>query len=420
MLTSRQAVTASLSRKNGKLCLAAGLLASAFLAQSLPTQAQSGTPQFESVSPQYQVHEPPAPKRIVGDYQSGSKFNDPPYAAAQIPYSKLTHIIHAGVPFDENGNLQVPAGFVEHELTERAHAAHVKVMLLIGGDITALETNPGILKPLLKNLKEFVTANDYDGIDLDWEYPETSQDTALLLSFMTALRKTFPSPYLLSIDAAPWNEPAYDVPHLKKVIDFFNVMTYDCAGPWTAHAQLNSPVFWDSSNPAPYECEPGGSDKESTDIFLADAPASQINQGTPFYGYEYTNVKKLFGLCPNAATTADGDCDDTVLTLSYGQNIKPLLNAKGNKKLWDVHYDSKALVPYLLKANGSDGFVTYDDPLSTFVRVWYSDWNRNLGGTFLWSLDEDYDGHSQDLLDSMYYASQRYIPDSIQKQLTGK
>ncbi len=413
----RHSLLASSSRKRAPLALLAPLFLSVLIARALPLQAQADL--LQSADPQYGTHEPPAHKRIVGDYQSGSKFNDPPYAAAQIPYSKLTHIIHAGVPFDENGNLQVPAGFVERELTERAHAAHVKVMLLIGGDVTALETNPAILKPLLKNLKEFVTANDYDGIDLDWEYPETSQDTALLLSFMTALRKTFPSPYLLSIDAAPFNEPAYDVPHLRKVIDFFNVMTYDCAGPWTAHAQLNSPIFWDNTNPAPYECEPGASDKESTDLFLADAPASQINQGTPFYGYEYTNVKKLFGLCPNAATTDDGDCDDTVLTLSYGQDIKPLLTARG-KKQWNVHYDAKALVPYLLKANGSDGYVTYDDPLSTFIRVWYSDWNRNLGGTFLWSLDEDYDGHSQDLLDSMYYASQRYIPLSIRQQLADK
>lgn len=346
-------------------------------------------------------------KRIVADYQYGSQFSDPPYTAAQIPFHKVTHIIHAGVPFDGNGNLQVPGGFVEPELITKAHAAGVKVLLLIGGDVTALETNPAILKPLLANLKAFVKANDYDGIDLDWEYPQSSQDTALLLSFMTAVRQTFPSPrYLLSIDAAPWNEPAYDVPHLRKVIDWFNIMTYDCAGPWTAHAQLNSPIFWDPNNTAPYECQPGGSDQESADLFLKDAPAWQLNQGTPFYGYEYTNVKKLFGLCPNAATTEDGDCDDSVLTLSYGADIKQLINKKG----WTVHRDPFSLVPYLLRADGSNGFVTYDDAESTFLRVWYSDWNRGLGGTFLWSIDEDYDGHSQDLLNAMYLASRHVLP----------
>jgi chitinase len=367
---------------------------------------------LESVSLQAQapITVPLPQKRMVGDYNFYSRFSTPPYGSAQIPYDKLTHIIHAGVPFDEHGRLQVPAGFVEPELTLRAHKAGVKVMLLICGDMTALETDPKILKPLLKNLKEFVLSNDYDGIDLDWEYPQTPQDTTELVIFMTALRETFPSPrYLLSIDAAPFIEPVYDVVHLSKVIDFFNIMTYDCAGPWTAHAQLNSPIFWDNSNPAPYECEPGASDKESADIFLQEAPASKLNQGTPFYGYEYTNVNQLFGLCPNSVYTSDGECDDTVLTLNYGTDIKPLINKQG----WKVHRDPKAMVPYLLRADGSDGFITYDDPLSTFERVWYSDWSRGLGGTFLWSLDEDYDGHSQDLLDAMSAASRHVIPAGL-------
>lgn len=60
----------------------------------------------------------------------------------------------------------------------------------------------------------------------------------------------------------------------------FNIMMYDCAGPWTAYGQLN--------------------------------------MGTPFYGYHYTNISQLFGLCPNAAYTSDGACDNTVLTVFYG------------------------------------------------------------------------------------------------------
>ena len=82
-----------------------------------------------------------------------------------------------------------------------------------------------------------------------------------------------------------------------------------------------------------------------------------------------------------------------------------------------VHRDKVALVPYLLRKDGSPGFITYDDPLSTYTRVIYSDWVQGLGGTFMWSLDEDYDGHSQDLLDAMYQATQlQPLSDDDQQQ----
>jgi len=344
------------------------------------------------------------PKRLVADYDSGSKFLAAPYTytAAQIPYSKITHIIHSGVGFDADGNLQVPDQFIEPTLIPQAHAAGTKVVLLIGGDVTGLEANPSAVPTLVANLKAFVTTNDYDGLDLDWEYPGSAADTAFLLTLEKAFRADFHSPrYILSVDAAPWSASVYGAATLKNVIDWFNIMTYDCAGPWTAYGELNSPIFWDNSDPAPFECEPGGSDQQSGAIFLAEVPASQLNQGTPFYGYKYTNINTLFGLCPNSATTKDGECNNTVKTVSYGPNVKPLLA----KKKWVSYRDSVALVPYLLKKDGSDGFVTYDDPLSTYTRVLYSDYVQNLGGTFMWSLDEDYDGQSQDLLDAMYQAT---------------
>ena len=356
-------------------------------------------------------------KRLVADYDEGSKFNAPPYAysAEQIPYDKLTDIIHAGLSFDDDGNIQVPDGFVEPILTARAHDAGDHVVLLIGGDLSQYESKPtATMNKLVANVREFVHEHDYDGVDLDWEYPGTAADAAMLVKFEKALRAVLPSPrYILSIDAAPWSASAYDASALRKVIDWFNIMTYDCAGPWTAHAQLNSPIFWDNRNPAPEECQPGGSDQESAKIFLAEVPASQLNQGTPFYGYEYTNVNALFGLCPNAATTDDGDCDDTVLTLNYGSDIKQLINKKG----WEVHRDPYALVPYLLKKDGSPGYVTYDDPESTYFRVLYSDYVQGLGGTFLWALDEDYDGHSQDLLNAMYRATKKELPLGLERSI---
>jgi len=344
---------------------------------------------------------PTLPKRLVADYDMWSKYLDPPYtySAAQIPYQKLTHIIHAGVPFNADGSLSIPDGYIEPELINMAHAAGVKVQMLIGGDFYGVE-NAGSIATLVDNVNAAVQQYGYDGVDVDWEYPETTTDRNFLVDLMARLRKSN-SNYVLSIDAAPWGGYGYFVTELKKSLTFFNIMMYDCAGPWTAYGQLNSPIFWDHRDPAPWECQPGGSVEGAANIFLAKIPAEQLNMGTPFYGYHYTNIHREFGFCPNAATTQDEACDYAVTTQNYGPNIKPLINKDG----WHTYYDPVAMVPYMTRGDGKEGYVTYDDPTSTYMRVWYSDWQRGLGGTFMWSLDADYDGHSQDLLDAMYSAT---------------
>ena len=340
-----------------------------------------------------------ATKRLIGDYGYWSRTQTPPYSSAQIPFDKLTHINHAGVSFDANGNLVVPSGFLEPELISKGHAAGVRVLLLLGGDFAALETGSTVLAALLGNLQTFITANGYDGVDVDWEYPSTAADATAFHDLMKGLRGIFPSPrYTLSADVPPWGGGGYDYKGVEPVVDYYNVMMYDCAGPWTSSGQLNSAIFLDPRNPQPYECSPGGSVDQAAKIFLnvIGIPAVKLNMGSPFYGYWYRNVTELFGLC--------NPCNGhTVLAEPYGTFIKQRINQQG----WRTYHDREARVPYMLRTDGQPGYITYDDQVSTYHRVWYSVWERDLGGTFLWSLDQDYDGQTQDLLESMYLATQR-------------
>jgi chitinase len=341
----------------------------------------------------------PLPKRLVGDYGYWTRTQVPPYSAAQIPYHKLTHINHSGVSFNADGSLTVPSGFLEPKLITLAHASGVKVLLLIGGDFTGVESS-GTLLTLVDTLADFAAKHGYDGFDVDWEYPATTQDRDFFVELMAALRETN-ADYVLSIDAAPWGGDGYDLLHLQQSTNYFNIMMYDCAGPWTDDGQLNAPIFWDTNDPEPWECQPGGSDQDAAQIFLAQVPPAQLNMGTPFYGYFYTNINQLFGVCPNSLTDKDGDCNGKVLTENYAPFIKNRVNKNG----WQTFYDPIALVPYMLRTDGKNGFITYDDPVSTYLRVAYSDWILNLGGTFMWSLDADYDGQGQDLLEAMYQAT---------------
>lgn len=92
--------------------------------------------------------------------------------------------------------------------------------------------------------------------------------------------------------------------------------------------------------------------------------------------------------------------------MNYGTDIKPRIGHPG----WVRHRDTMAKAPYLLYhgMGGQTGFISYDDAQSTRTKVNYVLGKRNFGGVFLWSLDADYDGTSQDLLDAMYGAFQRH------------
>jgi chitinase len=266
----------------------------------------------------------------------------------------------------------------------------------VGGGASSFATvaaSPQLRSALATNLWNFAQLYGYDGVDIDWEYPDKAQAHDYF-ELLNTLRASFPAPiYLISTDVAPWGGPGYALNRVAPVVDFLNIMTYDCAGPWTTDAQLNSPIFWDSHDPDPWFCQPGGSVQEAINIYLHSAPASKLNIGTPFYGYFYETASALWGDCTF--------CNGTVQTEYYGTGIK----FRVNNKNWIRTYDPHAAVPYLLRKNGKPGFITYDDPASTYLRVWYADWDRGLGGTFMWALDEDYDGSSQDLLDAMYSAS---------------
>jgi GH18 family chitinase len=349
-----------------------------------------------------------SPKRLLAYYTFWSKWNTPAYAAENIPYSKLTHIAHAFLLLDKKnlGEIVIEDGLIEPSLITNAHTAGVKVLISIGGGDPAqarafrkIAADPSIRANFVQNVYKFVVANGYDGVDIDWEIPVNPHDTNNCIMLMQDLRNRFPAPrYLLSMaipaDPRSWGS-GFDVPALAPLLDFINVMTYDFYGPWSDRAGLNSPLFQDPTDP-----EQVGSLETSMDLFanIYGVPSSKLNIGTAFYGYEFDTSQHLWDLC--------SDCGNTTWTVNYGTDIKPRLNGSG----WVRRRDSASRSPYLLLngTGGQPGLISYDDPLSTAGKVNYVLGKRDFGGVFMWSLDADYDGSSQDLLDAMYGAWQRH------------
>jgi len=333
-------------------------------------------------------------KRLLGYYPEWSKYQSPAYTASQIPYAKLTHISHAFVLLSgkEDGSLQIPGGMLEPALISKAHAAGVKVLVSIGGGdgiqgprfnkISASETTRQTFVTSVYNL---LTLNGYDGVDVDWEVPNAANraDCTLL---MQELRDKLPSPWLISmaVTADPRNYgTGLDIPALAPILDFMNVMTYDFYGTWSGATGLVSPLFQDPVDP-----QQAGSVKTSMDLYQYQygVPLSEMNIGTPFYGYEWDGTDALWASCSTCASAS----------WNYGTYIKQRINQQG----WVTNFDIVARAPYLTNTT-IPGLITYDGVDSTSQKVHYVK-NRGFGGVFMWELSADYDGQSQELLDAMY------------------
>lgn len=346
-----------------------------------------------------------AERRLLAYYTPGARSSNPSYSAANIPFDQLTHIAHAFLGINNNGSLVIAPDLLEPELITKAHAAGVKVMISLGGDtkpFVATAADPAARAQLAKNLRDFVDQNGYDGVDVDWEYPDGLQERSNCNLLMLAMRKELPSPrYLLSMaipgDPSRPDQGSYDLIALSQILDFINVMTYDFHGPWSSHAGHNSPLFLNPKDPGHNH----DSLKASIDLFVDyfHVPAEKLNIGTGFYGYEFTTVRDLWDKC---------DCAKTTFSRSYGTYIKPRISQMG----WKRYFDEAAQAPYLLRESRSEpGFITYDDPESTARKVEYALGTRGVGGFFTWALGghySDYDGHSQDLMTAMHSAFEKY------------
>ena len=105
---------------------------------------------------------------------------------------------------------------------------------------------------------EFLREHNFDGLDMDWEYPKSS-DKENFSALLTELRQAFDyesedsgkEALLLSaaVPVGPDNvRGGYDVPAVAKALDFVNLMAYDFHGKWESQAGHNAPLYAPSSD----------------------------------------------------------------------------------------------------------------------------------------------------------------------------
>jgi chitinase len=240
----------------------------------------------------------------------------------------------------------------------------------------------------------------FDGIDIDWEFPaykehdgvpEDKQNFTLLLQSLrdslTAHTVLTGTHYLLTAALPAGKEHAddMDIRSIEPLLDYFNIMTYDCFGEWSAVSGPNSPL---------YGTKGGGDNGPSVDGAFRlyrdgyRVPAGKINLGAPFYAHTFKNCTELY------TKHAGEDRDHFSKQGFFYYDIVARMNE------FDRHWDDSANVPYLTGKNYPT-LVSYDDERSIGLKAQYVV-DQKAAGLIVWEITGDYmDDGSTPLLDAI-------------------
>jgi chitinase len=223
-------------------------------------------------------------------------------------------------------------------------------------------------------------ADVFDGIDIDWEYPNACGNTcdtsgrAAFKNVMAALRAKFGSGNLvtaaITADATAGGKiDAADYAGAAQYVDWYNPMTYDFFGAWDAagptapHSPLNS-----------YTGIPKAGYYTSATIAKLKGlgiPASKLLLGIGFYGRGWTGVTQA---APGG--TATGPAAGT-----YEQGID-------DYKVLKTKCPATGTVGGTAYAKCGTNWWSYDTPSTIAGKMTYKN-QQGLGGTFFWELSGD-------------------------------
>ncbi|TCO59214.1 glycosyl hydrolase family 18 protein [Actinocrispum wychmicini] len=223
-------------------------------------------------------------------------------------------------------------------------------------------------------------ADVFDGIDIDWEYPNAcglSCDTsgpAALKTLLQALRTRFGSSMLvtaaITADGTSGGKiDAADYAGASQYVDWYNVMTYDFFGGWAAQGPTapHSPLT--SYNGIPI----AGfyADSAIQKLRSKGVPANKLLLGVGFYGRGWTGVSQA---APGG--TATGPAPGT-----YEQGIE-------DYKVLKNSCPSNGTVAGTAYAFCGNNWWSYDTPSTINGKMGYVK-SQGLGGAFFWEMTGD-------------------------------
>jgi chitinase len=324
----------------------------------------------------------PPPRVVLGYYPSWVAHPTP----KEIRYERFTHLAHAFLQADAEGNLKEDKAIPHRDFARRAHEKNVKVLLSLGGAGSAkifrqIVRDDDVRRRYVDAVSKLVLGAAYDGVDVDWEPTESEEDRKGVVVLVRALRDALPDRLLtMAAPASDWYGRWWDVDALKDRVDLLNVMSYDFHGPWSDHAGHNAPL-----HAAPDDDDGTVANVASALLYWTDTrkwPKDRLNLGIPCYG-------RGFAVRAWHRKPASKAPHETIASHDV-----PELLQDGWRRAWDA----KVGVPTLLK-EGVAEIISYEDAESAALKgAWAKD--KGLRGIFFWHIEQDWSADDHEIVKS--------------------
>ncbi|MBD0744901.1 glycoside hydrolase family 18 chitinase [Streptomyces sp. CBMA152] len=252
------------------------------------------------------------------------------------------------------------------------------------GGFGAAAANPAAFADSCYSLvKDPRWADVFDGIDIDWEYPNAcglSCDTsgqASLKNLLAALRAKFGSSALVTAavtadGSANGKMDQADYAGAAQYVDWYNVMTYDFFGAWDAKGPTapHSPL----TSYAGIPIAGFNTDAAIQKYKVKGIPAAKLNLGIGFYGRGWTGVTQ-----DAPGGTATGPAPGT-----YEQGIE-------DYKVLKTACPTTGTIAGTAYAHCGTNWWSYDTPSTIAGKMSYVK-NQGLKGAFFWEFSGDTPG----------------------------